>query len=91
MKIEQAAMLLNLAKHAMLDVEGVYSIQTTLMGKSEFIVHVTKDVFNSIDGDITVAYEPEGILYARLDKKVNGITFFMLMEGKEFDQLYPKK
>jgi len=90
MKIEQAAILLELARKAMLDIDGVYSINVPILrDECRFEVHVIENIFNSLNGDVVVNHEPKDIYSAQLSKNVNGITFVKLVAAKEFAELYP--
>jgi len=86
MEIEQATKLLALAVDAIMEIDGVLHIEAR--GKA-IEVHVMKNVFDSMDGDVVVGREPNDIYHAQLRKEVNGITFFALVSAKEFSELYP--
>lgn len=89
MKFEQAIILLEIARNAVSEIEGVYSVRTSIQ-TDEFVIHVTKKIFDTIPGDVVVNSVPDDVLSSfHLRKKNNGITFEALVEPKEFYELYP--
>lgn len=96
MELEQAAAFLELARNAMLNIEGVLSVKIfpATLDEDKLEVYVMKNKFDTLSGDVTICCEPEtknGFNFSgKLHKKLHGVNFITLVNAKEFAELYPK-